>query len=102
MTGRGDRSLKCLFPLEAFWHFIFLDFWNGKLSDLSFEFEFFFFRRTSVSSKKFLVFIAKICQFLTLRSIPTFPEDYIKLWLKDATYIKDYIFRFVKWSQIGG
>lgn len=45
MTGRGDRSIKCLFPLEAFWHFIFLDFRNGKLSDLSFEFEFLFYRR---------------------------------------------------------
>lgn len=41
----GDRSIKCLFPLEAFWHLIFLDFRNGKLSDLSFEFEFLFFRR---------------------------------------------------------
>lgn len=45
MIGRGDRSLKWLFSLEAFWHFIFLDFLNGKLSDLSFEFEFLFYRR---------------------------------------------------------
>ena len=42
--------------------------------------------------------MAKMSKFLTLRSIPTFPEDYIKLWLKDATYIKDSLFRFVKWS----
>lgn len=34
-------------------------------------------------------------KFFTLRSIPTFPEETIKLWLKDATYIKDYLFRFV-------
>lgn len=91
MTGRGDRSLKCLFPLEAFWHFIFLDFRNGKFSDLSFEFEFLFYRRTVTKRRASarVVCIAKICPFLTLRSIPTFPEDYIKLWLKDATYIKD-------------
>ena len=36
--------------------------------------------------------------FLTLISIPTFPEETIKVWLKDATYIKDSLFRFVKWS----
>ena len=39
-------------------------------------------------------------KFFTNREIyiPTFTEDYIKLWLKDATCIKDYLFRFVKWS----
>lgn len=98
MTGRGDRSLKCLFPLEAFWHFIFLYFRNGKLSDLSFEFEFWFYRRTVTKRRASAPFVVCIAKFFTLRSIPTFPEDYIKVWLKDATYIKDYLFRFVKWS----
>lgn len=50
MTGRGDRSIKFLFSLEAFWHFR-----NGKLSDLSFEF--LFYRKTVNKTKSTINFL---------------------------------------------
>jgi hypothetical protein len=66
MTGRGDRSIKFLFSLEAFWHFR-----NGKLSDLSFEF--LFYRKTVNKTKstiKFLFAWQKCKNFLLIvRSI---------------------------------
>ncbi|KAI8522383.1 hypothetical protein RHMOL_RhmolMtG0012200 (mitochondrion) [Rhododendron molle] len=36
--------------------------------------------------------------FLMSRQEAPQGQDYIKVWLKDATYIKDSLFRFVKWS----
>ncbi len=61
----GETEVKnASSPLEAFWHFIFLDFRNGKLSDLSFEFEFLFYRRTETTGNELSV-SSKCCLHCT-------------------------------------